>query len=119
VTRLLAPASEKRCTIADPGPCVPPLPQDTAIFLGRSSHERGRHCQSAACEQESWVAAATSSDRHFEQIGASALSQFPNIFWVFSGVIAVVGTVTTGGTFSAQSIRMDLAISIASGAPVG
>jgi len=36
-----------------------------------------------------------------------------------SGVIAVVGTVTTVSTFSAQSSRIFLAISIASGPPVG
>jgi hypothetical protein len=39
--------------------------------------------------------------------------------FAFSGVIAVVGTVTTVGTFSAQSSRIDFAISIASGPPVG
>ena len=36
-----------------------------------------------------------------------------------SGVIAVVGTVTTVSTFSAQSSRIFLAMSIASGPPVG
>jgi hypothetical protein len=39
--------------------------------------------------------------------------------FALSGVIAVVGTVTTVSTFSAQSSRIFLAISIASGPPVG
>ena len=50
-----------------------------------------------------------------------------NLFWpgfillavALSGVIAVVGTVTVVGTLSAQSSRMDFAISIACGPPVG
>jgi hypothetical protein len=37
----------------------------------------------------------------------------------FAGVIAVVSTVTTGGTEAAQSSRIDLAMSIAWLAPVG
>jgi len=39
--------------------------------------------------------------------------------FALSGVIAVVGTVTTVSTFSAQSSRIFLAMSIASGPPVG
>lgn len=45
--------------------------------------------------------------------------QFCISCFALSGVIAVVGTVTTVGTFSAQSSRTDFAISIASGPPVG
>lgn len=44
---------------------------------------------------------------------------FPIRLFAFSGVIAVVCTVTTGSTFAAQSSRIDLAISIACLAPVG
>lgn len=50
---------------------------------------------------------------------SEALAQFPIICLALSGVTAVVGTVTVVGTLSAQSRRMALAISIASGPPVG
>ena len=43
----------------------------------------------------------------------------PIIDLAFSGVIAVVATVTVVGTLSAQSSSIDFAMSIASGAPVG
>jgi hypothetical protein len=43
----------------------------------------------------------------------------PIIDLALSGVIAVVGTVTVVGTFSAQSSRIAFAISIACGPPVG
>jgi hypothetical protein len=48
-----------------------------------------------------------------------AVPYFPIIDLALSGVIAVVGTVTVVGTLSAQSSRIDFAISIASGPPVG
>ena len=43
----------------------------------------------------------------------------PIICFALSGVIAVVATVTVVGTLSAQSSRIDFAMLIASGAPVG
>jgi hypothetical protein len=46
-------------------------------------------------------------------------AQFPISDLALSGVIASVGTVTVVGTVSAQSSRIALAISIASGPPVG
>lgn len=45
--------------------------------------------------------------------------QLPIIDLALSGVIAVVGTVTVVGTLSAQSSRIDFAMSIACGPPVG
>ncbi len=51
--------------------------------------------------------------------GPRLWAHLPISDFALSGVIAVVGTVTTVSTFSAQSSRIFLAMSIASGPPVG
>ena len=58
---------------------------------------------------------------HWSARGAVLVAQgyLPIIALALSGVIAVVATVTTVGTLSAQSSRIDFAMSIASGPPVG
>lgn len=54
-----------------------------------------------------------------KEAAASVSDQLPIMLFALSGVIAVVSTVTVFGTVSAQSSRIDFAMSIASLAPVG
>jgi hypothetical protein len=89
----LRTCEEAGITVTLPKPMTSGASRDSSAWQARPISGRARQCED------------------FVQLCTSCFA--------LSGVIAVVGTVTTVGTFSAQSSRIDFAISIASGPPVG
>lgn len=95
-------------------PCIPKHSRLARSTTGHRGSHRDQHGLDAL-QPIDWLDPA----RQMRPAGLSLRLYLPIICFAFSGVMAVVSTVTVGSTDDAQSSSIDFAMSIASFPPVG
>lgn len=102
-------------------PCLPKHSRLARSTIGSTGvwHRRDRHRNKQGLDARSNQLIWLDPAGQMRPAGSSLHLYLPIICFAFSGVMAVVSTVTVGSTDDAQSSNIDFAMSIASFPPVG